>query len=179
MGTCNHDKRTPAMGVITVKSNGGKVECHGASYYCAKCVNGARRTAVNAVILAFWESQGVARSSCPRNNSCPEFAEAGKCALGWHARDMVNGGSAWLPFAGQDSAGRADRVELSHIRASRHGAYCCCNLLPEDGAANLSRGDRDIPAADLSPAARALLSAWPAYFLAHVARKASLARLGV
>lgn len=178
MSVCSHNRSNPASGVVTVSSAKGP-ECHGASYYCAKCVKGSYRVGVNATILDFWVSQGVARTSCPRNNTCPEFAATGRCANGYHARDMVNADQAgrWFPFASRDTTGRADRVEFSHIKSSECGAYCACNLLPEVGAFNKARGAKNIPARDLSSNARALLAAWPAYWLANVARPASRKRV--
>jgi hypothetical protein len=164
-----------AHGVTTVSSSRGP-ECHAASYFCAKCVQSSRRNAINGDILRFWESQGVARSTCPRNASCPEYRRNGACALGWHGRDLVNSenSGAWLPFAGAGMARRADRCEFSHVRPAHGGAYCACNLVPESGARNASRGD---VAPTLTPAARALLAAWPMWWRENVARKASLARL--
>lgn len=158
-----------AHGTATVCST-ERPECHAPSGYSVKDYSGkpaangiAPRDRQRAVILAFWEEQGIARYN----------RRAGGV---WEVRDMVNGGDAWLPIAGQADAGRADRAEFSHIRACANGgAWCACNVLPENGATNAARGDRDVT--DLTMSARAVLAAWPAWFRANVARKASLARL--
>lgn len=143
-------------------------ECHAPSGYSVKDYSGANgaRDRQRDMILAFWEAQGVAR-----------WVNGGKGGGGrWMVRDMVNGGAEWLPLAGQGDAGRADVAEFSHVRSANNGgAWCACNLLPENGAVNAARGDMDVT--DLTPGARALLAAWPAWWTANVARKASLARL--
>lgn len=150
-----------------------RMECHAPSGYSVNDYSGkpaangvAPRARQRDIILGFWESQGVARW---RNGG----AGGGGA---WFARDMVNGGDAWLPLAGKADAGRADVAEFSHVvSAANGGAWCAGNLLPESGAVNAARGDADIT--ELSPSALAVLAAWPAYYLANVARKASLARL--
>lgn len=168
---------TPAHGPVTVRSAGGRVECHAASGYSVRDYSGkpaangiAPRDRQRDLILAFWESQGVAR-----------YVSGGAGGGGrWLVRDVLNGGAEWLPLATRDDgAGRADVAEFSHVVADVNGgAWCACNLLPESGAVNLARGGANVPARDLTPGARALLAAWPAWWLANGARKASLARLG-
>ena len=161
-----------AIGVTTVKS-ASRVECHAPSgftvrdYSAKPAANGiAPRDRMRDVILSFWESQGVARWQC---------GGAGGGGR-WMVRDMVNDGAEWLPLAGQGEGMRADRAEFSHIRsACNGGAWCACNLLPENGAVNAARGDANV--STLSPSARAVLAAWPAYWRKYVARKASKARV--
>lgn len=161
-----------AQGVTTVKSS-HRVECHAPSGYTVRdysakpAANGiAPRDRMRDIILAFWEAQGVAR-----------YVTGGAGGGGrWMMRDMVNGGDAWLPMAGQSDAGRADVAEFSHVKSARNGgAWCACNMLPESGAVNAARGDANV--SDLSPSARAVLAAWPMWWRENVARKASLARL--
>ena len=90
---------------------------------------------------------------------------------------LRRGDVAHVSGADEGEDGRADRGEFSHVRsADNGGAWCACNLLPESGAVNAARGRANV--ADLTPGARALLAAWPAWWRANVARKASLARLG-
>lgn len=157
-----------AHGVVTVCSS-VRPECHAPSGYTVRDFSGANgaRDRQRDMILAFWEAQGVAR-----------WQNGGAGGGGrWLVRDLVNGGAEWLPLATREAVGRADVAEFSHIRAAANGgAWCACNLLPESGATNAARGDRDIR--DLSPSARALLAAWPAWWRENIARKASLARLG-
>lgn len=162
-----------AIGVTTVAS-ASRVECHAPSGFTVRDYSGkpaangvAPRDRQRDVILAFWESQGVAR-----------WQNGGAGGGGrWMVRDMVNDGSAWMPLADGTMTGRADAAEFSHIRSARNGgAWCACNLLPESGAVNAARGDVNVT--ELSPAAEAVLAAWPAWWTANVARKASLARLG-
>lgn len=170
---CN---QTAAHGITSVCSS-ARVECHAASGYSVRDYSGkpaangiAPRDRMRDVILSFWEAQGVARWMPTRDASGRITGSA------WHARDMVNGGSEWLPIGGRDDAGRADVAEFSHIRSTANGgAWCACNLLPESGAVNAARGDADVTT--LSPAARAVLAAWPTWWRENVARKASLARL--
>ena len=166
---------TPAHGPVTVRSAGGRVECHAASGYSVRDYSGkpaangiAPRDRQRDVILAFWEAQGVAR-----------YRTGGAGGGGWwEARDMVNGGDVWLRLATHGETDRADRAEFSHLIASDNGgAWCACNLLPETGAINAARGSANVRT--LTPAARAVLAAWPAWWVANVARKASRARLGV
>ena len=143
-------------------------ECHAPSGYSVRDYSGANgaRDRQRDMILAFWEAQGVAR-----------WQRGGAGGGGrWMVRDMAQGGAEWLPLAGREDAGRADVAEFSHVRSARNGgAWCACNLIPECGAVNAARGDADMT--DLPAAARALLAAWPAWWRANVARKASLARL--
>lgn len=159
-----------ARGVTTVYSTGDRVECHAASGFTVRAFSGkpakngiAPRDRQRDMILAFWVAQGVARYN--------------KRAGGvWEARDLMHDGSAWMPLAGQGDAGRSDVIELSHVRSAHNGgAWCACNLIPENGAVNAARGDADMR--DLNPAARALLAAWPAWWRENAARPASLARL--
>ena len=162
---CNE---TLAHGPASVCSS-VRPECHAPSGFTVRDFSGANgaRDRQREMILAFWESQGVARWQ-------GDIANGGGSR--WYVRDMVNGGDAWFPIARQGEDSRADRGEFSHVRsASNGGAWCACNLLPECGAINAARGDADMT--ELSPAARALLAAWPAWWRENVARKASLARL--
>lgn len=165
MSTTYAATRNAAHGPVTVRSQGARVECHAASGYTVRDFSGANgaRDRQRAMVLAFWEAQGVARYN--------------KRAGGvWQVRDMVNGGDTWLPLATRGEESRADRAEFSHVVSAAHdGAWCACNLLPECGAVNAARGDANITTLPMS--ARALLAAWPAWWTANVARKASLARL--
>ena len=158
-----------AHGVTTVCST-QRPECHAPSGFKVNDYSGANgaRDRMRDMILAFWESQGMA-----------EWRNGGAGGGGrWYVRDNAQGGAEWLPLADATTAGRADVAEFSHVRSARNGgAWCACGLVAESGAVNLARGDRDMSAADLSPAWRACLAAWPAYYRANVARKASLARL--
>ena len=160
--------RAAAHGPATVRSAGGRVECHAASGYTVRDFSGANgaRDRQRDMILAFWEAQGVAR-----------YVTGGAGGGGrWMVRDMVNGGDTWLPLAGREDSGRSDVAEFSHVVSAAHeGAWCACNLLPETGSVNANRGDADMT--DLPMGARAVLAAWPAWWRANVARKASLARL--
>lgn len=161
---CNE---TLAHGPASVCSD-VRPECHAPSGYSVRDYSGANgaRDRQRDMILAFWEAQGVAR-----------WQRGGAGGGGrWMVRDMAQGGAAWLPLAGQADAGRADVAEFSHVRsAAQGGAWCACNLIPECGAVNAARGDANVT--DLPDAARVLLAAWPAWWRANVARKASLARL--
>lgn len=166
-----------AIGITTVCS-ASRVECHAPSGYSVKDYSGkpaangiAPRDRQRDVILSFWESQGIARWM-------PTHGADGRITgSAWHVRDILTGdGSTWLPLAGPGETDRADRAEFSHVRSTRNGgAWCACNLLPESGAVNAARGDANV--SDLPMAARAVLAAWPAWWRANVARKASLARL--
>lgn len=173
---------TTAQGVTTINST-TRPECHAPSGHSVKDYSGANgaRARQTGMVLDYWQAMGVLRTSCPRNSSCPVFADSGACDVGgMHVRDVVNPYLAgmWFPLAGQDSTGRATRAELSHVIASANGgAYCACGLLPESGARNASRGDRDMIVESLPASALSLLNGWPAYWTANVARKASLARL--
>jgi len=120
------------------------------------------------MVLAFWEAQGMA-----------QWRNGGNGGGGrWYVRDNAQGGAEWLPLAARGDEGRADVAEFSHVRsAANGGAWCACGLVAESGAVNLARRDADMSDADLSPAWRATLAAWPAWWTANVARKASLARL--
>lgn len=161
---CNE---TLAHGPASVCSD-VRPECHAPSGYSVRDYSGANgaRDRQRDMILAFWEAQGVARW---RNGGA---GGGGR----WYVRDMAQGGAEWLPLAGQGDAGRADVAEFSHVRSARNGgAWCACNLIPECGAVNAARGDADVT--DLPHAARALLAAWPEWWRANIARKASLARL--
>lgn len=197
--------RKVATGITTVFSP-DRPECHAPSGFtvrdysgscpCATCKDFRKaggegrgpgckgttpRDVQRSAILAFWESQGVARATC---NECHgvDLTPTGMCRacrvyrVRWEVRDVVNGGGEWLPLAAQGEDGRGDRAEFSHVRSARRGgAWCACNLLPEAGNTNAARGSADIDA--LSMAARALLAAWPAWWTANRARKASLSRL--
>lgn len=160
---------TPAAahGAMTVCSS-VRPECHAPSGYSVKSFSGANgaRARQRDMVLAFWESQGVAR-----------WQNGGAGGGGrWLVRDVVNGGAEWLPLAGAGETDRADRAEFSHVRsAANGGAWCGCGLLPESGAVNAARGDADMT--DLSPSARALLVAWPTWWAENAARPASLKRL--
>lgn len=158
---------TLAHGPATVCST-IRPECHAPSGYSVRDYSGANgaRARQRDMVLAFWEAQGVAR-----------WQRGGAGGGGrWMVRDMAQGGAEWLPLASQGDAGRADVAEFSHIvSAANHGAWCACNLIPENGAVNAARGDADVT--DLPPAARALIAAWPMWWRENVARKASLARL--
>lgn len=146
-----------------------RTECHGAAYFTHTDYSGSNgaREVQRDTILAFWESQGVARWT-------GDIAHGGGSR--WYVRDMVNGGDAWLPLARQGEDARADRAVFSHVMSAAHGgAWCACNLMPETGAVNHARGDRDMT--DLPMGARALLAAWPTWWAENKARKASLARL--
>ena len=159
--------RRAAFGPVSVLSRAG-VECHANSGYRSNDFSGdnGARDRQRDMILAFWESQGVA-----------QWRNGGAGGGGrWYVRDMVNGGAEWMPL----SSGPSERDgfgEFSHVVSARNGgAWCACNLLPESGVVNAAREDANVT--DLTPSARALLAAWPAYYRANVARKASLARLG-
>jgi hypothetical protein len=170
LGDMNKNTR-PATGVTTVQS-ATRPECHAPSGYAINdysakpAANGiAPRERMYNMILAFWESQGVARYN----------RRAGGV---WEVRDVLNSVASgeWFPLAAQGEDTRADRAVFSHMRpSSKGGAACACGMVPEVGAFNHSRGDQNAP---LTPAARALLMAWPAYWEKHCARPASLARLG-
>lgn len=163
-----------AYGISTVSSS-VRPECHAPSGYSVRdysakaAPNGVSpRDRQRDIILAFWESRGVARW------------RAGGAGGGgrWEARDLINPTLAgrWLPLATRADVGRSDRIEMSHVVPSRAcGAWCACNVVPEVGAVNAARGDAMV--SDMTPDARALLDAWPAWWRAHVARKASLERL--
>lgn len=165
---CNNGNATLAHGATTVCSAMRGPECHGGSYYSSKDVAGAARGKLRDVILAFWESRGMA-----------EYRTGGAGGGGrWYVRDNALGAAAWLPLAGQYDVGRVDVAEFSHVRAANNGgAWCACNLVGESGMVNANRADRDMSVSDIAPAWRATLEAWPAYWRANVARKASLARL--
>lgn len=160
---------TLAHGATTVCST-IRPECHAPSGYSVRDYSGANgaRARQRDTILAFWEAQGMAR-----------WQRGGAGGGGrWMVRDNAQGAAEWLPLAGQGDAGRADVAELSHVRSARNGgAWCGCGLVAESGAVNAARGDADMSDADLSDAWRATLAAWPAWWRANVARKASLARL--
>ena len=176
MACKSHNTERPAQSPFTVLSGGERPECHGPSYYCARDIKGAVRGDLNANILAYWETLGAAMPRCPRTNACPEFKREGRCSLGWHGRDLVNGGDMWFPFAGMGEAGRADRVEFSHVTsADNGGAYCACGLLPEVGLLNNRRGSLNI--VDMTTEGRDALAGWATYWEVNHARKASLVRL--
>lgn len=165
---------THAAGITTVYS-AERPECHAPSGYSVRDYSGkpastgiSPRDRHRATILAFWESQGVA-----------VWRKGGAGGGGaWYVRDMLHDASVWLPLATQGVEGRADYAELSHVRSCENGgAWCACNVVPENGAMNAARGSRDVPADALTPGVRALLAAWPAWWRENVARKASLARL--
>lgn len=164
----NITSKRGAQGITTVNSH-ARPECHAPSGYSVKDYSGANgsRDRQRQMILDFWESQGMAK-----------WVNGGKGGGGrWFVRDNAQGAAEWLPLATQDS-GRADTAEFSHvISAANSGAWCACNLVGEAGAFNLARGDANITWDGLSHAWAATLAAWPAYWEANVARKASLARL--
>jgi hypothetical protein len=162
---CNYS--TLAHGIATVCSD-ARPECHAPSGFKVTDYSGANgaRDRMRDMVLAFWEAQGVA-----------QWRNGGAGGGGrWYVRDMAQGGAEWLPLARKGEESRADVAEFSHLRsAANGGAWCACNLMPESGAVNLARGDRDV--SDIPPAMVAVLRAWPAWWTANVARKASLARL--
>lgn len=163
--------KSPAMGVTTVAS-ATRPECHAPSGYAINdysakpAANGiAPRERMMDMVLDFWQSQGVARYN----------RRAGGV---WEVRDVINPSAAgeWFPLAGQCEDRRGDRAVFSHMRAcAKGGAWCACNVVPEVGAFNHSRGNQNAP---LTPAARALLAAWPTFWEHNYARPASLRRLG-
>jgi hypothetical protein len=163
---------TLAHGPVSVCSS-SRPECHAPSGFSVRDYSGkpaangqAPRDRQRDMILAFWESQGIARWQC---------GGAGGGGR-WLVRDMMNDGAAWLPLATRDGERTADVAEFSHIVSARSGgAWCACNLLPESAAVNAARGDANVTA--LSMSARAVLAAWPAWWRKNAARKASLARL--
>lgn len=158
-----------AHGMTTVCSD-ARPECHAPSGFSVRDFSGANgaRARQRDMILAFWEAQGMAR-----------WQSGGAGGGGrWYVRDNAQGASEWSPLAAQGDAGRADVAEFSHVRsAANGGAWCACGLVAESGAVNAARGDRDMSDAELSPAWRATLAAWPTWWQENVARKASLARL--
>ena len=163
---CNE---TLAHGPATVCSD-VRPECHAPSGYSVRDFSGANgaRDRQRDMILAFWESRGMAR-----------WQNGGAGGGGrWYVRDAAQGAAEWLPLATAGDAGRADVAEFSHVRsAANNGAWCACGLVAESGAVNAARGDRDMTADEVPAAWRATLDAWPAYWRENVARKASLARL--
>lgn len=161
-----------AMGFATVASSRGP-ECHAATYYTAKSVQGKRRRVLREAILTFWQAQCVAVPHCPGEDAC---GSADCDADTWHARDVVTDTGLFYAVAASGEQHRADRIEMSHVvSAYNSGAWCACNVVPERGAGNAARGDDDMRNPSMS--ARAILAAWPAYWRANLARKASLARL--
>lgn len=148
-------------------------ECHAPSGFSVKDYSGkpasngiTPRDRQRATILAFWESRGIA-----------EWRKGGANGGGaWWAIDVVSG--EWMPLAQQGEDARANRIEFSHIRSNANGgAWCACNVVPENGATNLARGDKDLPLDELPGWMLDTLSKWHGHFIANVARKASLARL--
>lgn len=167
-----------AHGVTTVVST-TRPECHAPSGYTVRDFSAkpastgiSPRDRQRDMILAFWESQGVARWA-------PTKDEHGKFnGARWEVRDVLNSEASgmWFPLATQGEDMRADMCVFSHMRSAANcGAWCACNIVPEVGAFNHARGEMDAP---LTPSARALLAAWPAWWAKHYARPASLARLG-
>lgn len=169
----------PAQSTSTVFSakgrKGERVECHAASGYSVGDYSAkpastgvAPRDRQRDVILSYWESRGMAK-----------WVKGGKGGGGrWYVRDNSTGAANYLPLAAQGDAGRGDVAEFSHTVSARNGgAWCACGLVGEAGNVNAARGDNNMRDDELSPAWRATLAAWPAYWTAHVARKASLARL--
>lgn len=163
-----------ANGVTTVVSS-KRPECHAPSgyrvndYSAKPATTGiSPRDRQRDMVLLFWESQGVAR-----------YRTGGAGGGGrWEVRDVINpeASGEWFPLAGQGEDMRADMAVFSHMRAADcGGAWCACNIVPEVGAFNHARGNVNAP---LTPAARALLMAWPDWWRKHYARPASLARLG-
>lgn len=162
---CNYTSL--AHGAATVCSS-ERPECHAPSGFKVTDYSGANgaRDRMRDMVLAFWEAQGIARW---------QVGGAGGGGR-WMVRDMAQGGAEWLPLARKGDEGRADVAEFSHVRSANNGgAWCACNLMPECGAVNLARGDRDVT--DVPPAMVAVLAAWPMWWRANVARKASLARI--
>lgn len=157
----------------TCVTSAERPECHGPSYfrhsdYSAKpAANGVTpRERQRSMILAFWESQGVARYN----------RRAGGV---WEVRDVVNSQCAgeWYPLASQGEDVRSDMAVFSHVvSAANGGAWCGGNVVPEVGAFNHARGEVDMV---LSPTALSVLAAWPAWWARHYARPASLTRLGM
>jgi hypothetical protein len=81
-----------------------------------------------------------------------------------------------MPFATQGEETSGERVVFSHVvSADNGGAWCACNLLPENGAANDNRKGDDMT--ELNGDAVYILTGWRGYALAVTLRKASLARL--
>lgn len=162
---------TAAYGVTTVRS-AHRPECHAPSgyrvndYSAKPAANGiAPRERMYDMVLDFWQTMGVARYN----------RRAGGV---WEVRDVINpqASGEWFPLAGQGEDTRSDRAVFSHmVPSSQYGAFCACNIVPEVGAFNHARGDRKAP---LTPAARALLAAWPTFWQDNYARPASLKRLG-
>lgn len=160
-----------ARGITSVMSD-ERPECHAPSGYrvndySAKAAkNGVSpRDRVTGQIIAAWAAAGIAR-----------FFPGGANGGGeWRALDAVNGGTEFLPFAGQGEDMRGDRIVFSHVIPSSHGgAYCACNILPEAGSANHARGDV-MP--DVHVSGQQSLEMWPTVWASDYARPASLARL--
>lgn len=160
-------------GATTVCSD-TRPECHAPANYRSSDYSGSNgaRDVQRDMILAFWESQGMARWQGDIQNGGGSR---------WYVRDNAQGAANWLPLARRDDegkAGRSDRAEFSHVvSAVNGGAWCACNLVAEAGAVNANRGDEDMSADALSPAWEATLAAWPMWWKENRARKASLARL--
>lgn len=118
------------------------------------------RAKARARILAFWESQGWAMVD-----------EAGQ----WVARDVVNGGTKWLPLSEQGEDTRHDVIVFSHvIPAEWSGAWCACNVVPETGNTNHLRG---AARPTLTLAGESGIRQWGRFWATRYARSASLARL--
>lgn len=148
-------------------------ECHAASTFRVSDLSGANgwegpRGKKMDAMLTYWASLGLARYN--------------KRAGGvWEGRDVLHGG-AWLPFATQGEEARADRVVFSHVFAADNGgAWCACNVLIENGAANTARGSLNMTSDStvLTPDALRMLTGWRAYWTRHLARPASLKRMGL
>lgn len=148
-------------------------ECHAASTYRVSDLSGANgwegpRGKKMHTILTYWQSIGIARYN--------------KRAGGvWEGRDVLHGGE-WLPFAGQGEEARADRVVFSHVFSSDNGgAWCACNVVPENGAANTARGSLNMSSdgTSLTPDALVALTGWGAWWAKHAARPTSLKRMGL
>jgi hypothetical protein len=160
-----------ADGYATVVSD-ESVECHASSTYRRTDLSrsggdSSPEAKAKARILAYWESEGIAR-----------YVTGGAGGGGhWEARDILHSGD-WMPFASQGEETSGERVVFSHVKsADNGGAWCACNLLPENGAANDNRKGDDMMREELSADAVYLLEGWRGYALAVTLRKASLARL--
>lgn len=163
LGTYSH-------GPATVCST-ERPECHAPRFFKSSDYPGAAggaRDKQRETILAFWESRGMA---VWRNGGA---GGGGR----WFVRDNSQGAAEFLPLASRGDAGRSDVAEFSHVvSAANGGAWCACNLVGESGAVNAARSDADLTTGELSTAWAQTLAAWPAYWEANHARKASLARL--
>lgn len=164
----------PAFMAASGTGKNVRPECHAASTFRVSDLSASGgasspRGKKRATILAYWESVGIARFN----------RRAGGV---WEVRDILHDGGVWLPLATQGEEARADRAVFSHVFASEHGgAWCACNVLPENGAANTSRGSLNIgqDGTDLNLTAVSVLRGWRGYWTKRVARPASLKRMGL